>query len=254
MCFRFGEALSIPLPINLGRMTYGPDGRSLYGFDGSLEQPRRGLLRIEFNPVRVTSVPGSEGLRMVNGFSVSPAQDKVALSAQYKTANSSSCGIFEFNIQSGVVRRVAENPSCDYRESWNSLSLSPDGRRLVAYRRGGLELIDMADGTIRSIGEQYIAGAWSPDGRWLAALEGEGQNRTILLDAKSLAKIRVLGTSNVEWSPDSRFLLGSRGGHCIPELASLVAIDIQSGKESVISSSSCKVDVNTTGWVSSAVR
>ena len=76
-----GEALSIPLPINLGRMTYGPDGRSLYGFDGSLEQPRRGLLRIEFNPVRVTSVPGSEGLRMVNGFSVSPAQDKVALSS-----------------------------------------------------------------------------------------------------------------------------------------------------------------------------
>ena len=49
-----GQAATIPLPLRLGRATFGPDGRSVYGPNAT--QPERqvtletsGLSKIEFN-------------------------------------------------------------------------------------------------------------------------------------------------------------------------------------------------------------
>ena len=245
---------SISLPIALARITYGPDGRSLYGFSPPRNQVARGLLKVDLSPIRVTSIPKSAEFGMVNDVAVSARQDRFVFSARRMTESSPTCGIFELNLRSGVVRKIVGNSTCEYPLSWVRLSLSPDTERLVAFRKPRLELIDMETGTIRSLGEEYIAGAWSPDGKWLAALdEGSGQHRTVLLDAVSLTRKRVFGTSNVQWSPDSRFLLGVRSGQCTPELASLVVIDIQSGKETILESSHCKIDLNTTGWIDSQI-
>jgi WD40 repeat protein len=164
------------------------------------------LSRIEFDPARVTPLPNSDGFRAINSFTLSLQQDMVVISGNY---GDSVCGIFELDPKSGEVRVIVKNSTCDYSQSWVRIDLSPDSKRLVAYRKPDLELIDMATGAIQSLGEKYVAGAWSPDGKWLAVLEGGGQNNTVLLAANSLARRRVLGTSNVQWSPDSRYLLVS---------------------------------------------
>jgi hypothetical protein len=55
-----GRAVSIPLPFYLGRIVFSQDGRAIYGQDNPPK--RRGLVRIDFSPTRVTRVIGSEGL------------------------------------------------------------------------------------------------------------------------------------------------------------------------------------------------
>jgi WD40 repeat protein len=212
-----------------------------------------GLLRLELSPIRVTSIPETADFRMVNGVAISKRQDRVILSGRHVARRSPACGIFEVDLRSGLARTIVENSTCEYSLSWVRLSLSSDMKRLVAFRKPRLELIDMEQGTVQSLGEQYIAGAWSPDGKWLAVLEGGSENRTVLLDAATLAKRRVFGTSNLQWSPDSRFLLGVRSEHCAPKWASLMAIDVQSGKETPFEASRCRINLNTTGWVNSHV-
>jgi hypothetical protein len=248
------KEFSISLPIALSRITYGPDGRSLYGFSAPHKQgTAAGLLRVDLSPIQVTSIPETAEFGMVNDVAVSAHQDRFVFSARRIAESSPACGIFELDLRSRVVRKIVGNSTCDYPLSWVRLSLSPDTKRLIAFRKPRLELIDMDTGTVRSLGEKYIAAAWSPDGKWLAALEGDAQNRTVLLDAVSLTRKLVFGTSNVQWSPDSRFLLGVRSEQCTPELASLVVIDVRSGKETILESSHCKIDLNTTGWVNSEV-
>jgi hypothetical protein len=248
------KEFSISLPIALSRITYAPDGRSLYGFSPPRKQSTSaGLLRVQLNPIQVTSIPETAEFGMVNDVAVSARQDRFVFSARRMAESSPACGIFELDLRSGMVRKIVGNSTCEYPLSWVRLSLSPDTKRLVAFRKPRLELIDMEQGAIRSLGEEYIAGAWSPDGKWLAVLERGGNNRTVLLDALSLTRKRVFGTSNVQWSPDSRFLLGVRSEQCTPELASLVVIDVQNGKETILEGSHCKIDLNTTGWVNSDV-
>jgi hypothetical protein len=247
-----GRELTLSLPIGPARITYSRDGRSLYSFGDTQDRTRRGLFKIDFDPTRVTTIDNSESFSMVNGFAVSLSKSTIIISGKYSGKDSSSCGLFELDAGSGSVRKIIENPTCAYSQSWVRLSLSSDGKRLVAYRKPSLELIDLADGAIRSLGEEYITGSWSPDGKWLAVLEGGRNYQTILLNASNLEKTRVLVTSTGQWSPDSRFLLGE-GGLCSPYWSSLMAIDIQSGKAIEIASSHCKVNLNTTGWVSNTL-
>jgi WD40 repeat protein len=247
-----GGAFTVGLPMAPSRIAYAPDGKSLYSFGDARNRARRGLWRIEFDPVRLIAIADTDRFRMVNGFALSLLQDIVVISGRYPDGDSSACGIFELDRQKRSVREIIENSTCDYPQSWVRLSLSPDSKRLVAYRKPRLELIDLATGMIRSLGEGYIAGAWSPDGKWLAVLESGGQNRTLLLDANSLTQKRVFGASNVQWSPDSRYLLGARAGVCMVDWASIIVIDVNTGQEHPIASSHCKVNLNTTGWVSIA--
>ena len=242
-------AYTVPLPFTLSYVAYPADARSLYGVGAPMEQRPRGLLQIEFNPVRVAPVRGTSELGMFS-VAVPLERDEILVSGRYGEA----CGVFEIAPQSGRVRMVTQNSTCEYAKSWLRLSLSPDGRRAVGYRKPRLELIDLGSGTVRSLGEGFVAGAWSPDGKWLAVVEGDRKNRTILLDADSLAPRRALGASNVQWSPDSRYLLGERTGLCPPYWATFVAVDAQTGKERTVSSSRCKVNLSTAGWVSDGIR
>ena len=245
-----GEAFTRTLPMAPSRLVYAPDGKSLYTFGDARDRASRGLSRIEFDPPRVTLLPNSDQFRAVNSFTLSLQQDMVVISGKY---GDNVCGIFELDLNSGEVRVIVKNSTCDYSQSWVRMNLSPDSKRLVAYRRPDLELIDLATGAIQSLGGKYVAGAWSPDGKWLAALEGEGQSHTVLLDANSLARGRVFGTSNVQWSPDSHYLLGERTRGCLAYWASIVVIDVDTGQEQTVASSHCKVNLTTTGWVSNLI-
>jgi WD40 repeat protein len=244
-----GESYVVPLPIALINVTYSGDGSMLFGTGSPLGGSHlRGLIKVEFNPTRAESQAGTSELGIFSA-AFSAANNQIITSGKYE----GKCGIFRVDPELGQVRMIISNSTCDYAESWVRISLSPDGKRAIAYRRPRLEIINLEEGTAQSFGDS-IAGAWSPDGKWLALLESKAPNHTRLLDAKTLGETRVLGSSNVQWSPDSRYILGERVGFCLAYWATFVAIDIQTGKERTIASSRCKVNLNTTGWVDNSIR
>ncbi len=115
-----------------------------------------------------------------------------------------------------------------------------------------LELIDLVRRDTRSLGEGYVKASWSPDGRWIAALENGGKWRTVLIDAGDFTKKRTLVTTEVEWSPDSRYLL--RVKPCPrADSGTIETLNVDSGEVVAIESSKCKVNQTTTGWLSNIV-
>jgi len=151
------------------------------------------------------------------------------------------------------MTQVLGVPSRDFIE-WRRLRLSPSGRQAVAIRHDQLELIDIDTRTTRLIGDGFLKASWSPDGRWIAALNRHG--KTVLMDTSDFKTRRTLAESEVEWSPDSRYLLRVKG--CFFPIASngvgtVQALDVNTGQTVTIESSKCKVDSTGVGWVSRSV-
>jgi WD40 repeat protein len=213
------------------------------------------LYKIEFGPTRASKVAGSKELTSVFGIAVS--QTKIVVSAGYLNSagflDEKSCGMYELTLETGKVRKVLSNSDCEYLSSWGGISLSPNGEQVVAVRKRRLELVNLETAAVRSLGDGFSVAAWSPDGLWIAALEYGGRSRTILFDASNFAKRRELPSSEVIWSPDSRYIVavgqvflcgGYRG---TPHL-----IDIETGKTSAIRGTACKVTNTLSGWINVA--
>lgn len=97
-----GKAINILLPFALGNVAFGPDGKTLYatvGFDGfdpgKQNETRRGLLKIEFNPTRVSDVPGTVEFGSFFSVAVAVREDKILISGERSEGDSRSCGVFE---------------------------------------------------------------------------------------------------------------------------------------------------------------
>jgi WD40 repeat protein len=219
------------------------------------------LQKIEFNPTRVSPVAGSIRLGVIHSLAVSRLQDKIVVSLGYPYFGDVGCGIFEISLQDGKVKKVVENSDCppglhNYLSAWLTISLSPDGQKAVAIRKHRLELIDLKAVRVTVLGSGYQKAAWSPDGKWIAALEYSAQEwKTVLIDASSFVKRRTLPNSDVEWSPDSRYLLAwQKDGRCEYNFGTLEALDVESGRMLTFDSSWCRVNEATTGWVSGGIR
>jgi WD40 repeat protein len=266
------EVFSLHLPFPLGRFAFSADGKVLYAeATGESPKERAGrrltslptsprLERIEFNPTRRTPVAGSVGLGVIHSLAVSRLQDKLVFSLGHPRSGEVGCGIFELSLQDGKVRRVIENLDCppglhNYLSAWLKISLSPDGRNVVAVRKHRLELIDLTQATVKVLGDGFAKAAWSPDGKWIAALEYRAQEwRTVLIDTSNFVIRRTLANSDVEWSPDSRYLLSHQeDSPCENNLGTLEAIDVENGRRITVDSSRCKVNEATTTWVSSRI-
>jgi WD40 repeat protein len=247
-----GRAVRIPIRSAGGPFVYGPDGKALYsqcsldpvGSGGPVEIA---LCKIELRTLIKTAISGSTGLYATN-FAISDQGDRIFVSGYRRDQD--TCGLFEIAIPGGAMRQVLGQSDKGPKSSWRNLSLSPDGRRAVATRNGRVELIDILDGAVRPLGDELFIAAWSPNGKWLAAVEKGEQGSTILMDAETLTRQRTLGPSELDWSPDSRYLLGFKP--CGPDFGTLEAIDVESGERIVIKSSECQVNQATTGWVSRA--
>lgn len=246
-----GKEFTIALPFVFRAATFGPEGRSVYAAPTSLH----GLFKVEFNPVRATLVRGSEPFAIF-GVAVTARADRIVISGSNGLDASAEWGMFALDPTDGrtrtLVRHEAPRPGAN-GEWWSDVSVSPDGARAVAFRHKELELIDLLKGTVTSLGPDLEQGAWSPDGKWLA-VNNRKKNRTVLLDANTLAPERAVEWSHLKWSPDSRYLLGAAAhDHCGPYFGTLQAIDIETGETTRISSSECKIDSITTGWISSEI-
>jgi len=263
-------ATKLSLPHGLRCQKFNNDGRGLLASDASSGHGpyQSGVRDVKFNPSRVARIPNSEKLNdfVVTSLDVSAAKGSLVVSGQRRKGD--ACGIFEIRIADGAVLPILEVSNCEQKvseqELWSGLSLSPNGREAVASRgsisRGDLrlELIDLVTATAKPLAEGFWNPAWSPDGRWIAAVKGGPDRGYIyLIDPAGRAQPRRLSgrtTLKPVWSPDSQFLLMS--SHSLlcgisvdvdpPE--TLRVLDISRDKVSTITGSRCLINGGPVGW------
>jgi len=237
-----GKAFTIPIRSASVPRTFSPDGTALYGActpssEGS--ESAAGPIKIAWCKIDLktggtTTVPGT-------------VQDFVPQSGD-RTGSGDLTSLFGLTLPAGNPK-VILLPAEAY--PWMDLSLSPDNERAVATQNGRVELIDIIHGTIQPLGEEFFMGAWSPDGKWLAALEKGERGRTVLMDANNFARRRILGPSELIWSPDSRYLLGMKQhDQCGPYQGTVEMINVETGERGTIKSSKCQINQASIGWVS----
>jgi hypothetical protein len=259
------ESFSIAVPLTLGRIAFSLDGTTMFApaVPDPAGQNGRRIVKIELSTLRITTVPGSSMTSTVTALAVSRTGDKIVYRGGWGDVGSRTCGLFDLDIASGRIRAVLETSDCSGVSNRTWVSLSPDDRQVVTSVDGVLQIVSLQDGTTQPIGRGLVHGAWSPDGRWIAAIElGQaGLCKAILIDPSSPSRRRDLGGVEDEplvWSPDSDYILHSIGGSDCPatnrEARSLDRMDVATGKRSIIKSSVCKVIAGSEiGWISSAV-
>ena len=213
-----------------------------------------GVFKVQFDPVRVSLLPGSERLFPVYSLAVSAAKDMLVAIGFEPGGKRGMSSLLELNLKTGAVRTIVESfaPMTDRTIYYANLSLKPDALQATAYHNHRVEIIDLTNGATRLLEAGIEAAAWSPDGRWLAVNKGA---TTILLDSSTLKQRRVLGATLLKWSPDSRYLLNRKSQlMCgLSEAGTLEIVDVQTGRRTEVGSSKCLVDRDTLGWLSAAV-
>jgi DNA-binding beta-propeller fold protein YncE len=262
-----GKAFTIPLPFVPRLVAFSPKGNAVYAIKprGVDRQNVSAIVKIEFHPTRVNRVWESLDLE-ISSFAVSMREDKLVIAGRPRNRAERTCGLFEISLPGEKVRRILESSDCRNGAPWDEISLSPDGERAVAADGRDLELIDLANGTVKSLGSEFSTGtlragaSWSPDGKRIAVMESANAGRVFLLEPSDLSRQRALHSGYHQmtpvWSPDSRYLVRSRlqlrCGISFDEDPpfTLEIVDVESGKRALIRGSSCKMEGGSTGWLS----
>jgi hypothetical protein len=243
---------------------FGSDGTGVYALTA------RGILKVQFNPLRQEIVPGTAELGILWSLTVVKQSGHIFASGMA----SGVCGIFEIDPVAGTMRTVDDGayPLC----GGGGGVVSPDGTRAVRHVHGSLQVTELSTGAVRQIpgfgtpaknNEGHPISAWddamwmnrtrwSPDGRWISVVDEN--KRIVLVDSGNLAHRKHLGSSfaGAEWSPDSRYLLvGKTEFRCALSLFffSLEAIDVETGKRSKIAGSHCRVLTDALGWMDPSI-
>lgn len=258
--------VKVSLPVALGGYELSPDGKAIYTTAGGIHDPTdltklvHGLFRIELRSMHVSDVPGSGSFRSFSSMAISLRQEVSVVAGKYWNGGRVICGVFSLNLLNGNVRQVLDTEDCDDALARIDISLSPDSKYAIAIHRRSLELIDLANGGVRKLGENFMKAAWSPDGKWIAAAKYSLlQANMVLFDSRTFAARKTLASSTVlkvSWSPDSRFLVArSLGPGCGPDEYTYEVFEVETGRGSLIQSSRCKVtwNDNDVGWVDQAI-
>ena len=253
------RSFSISLPAVLRRVVYGADGRSLYAEAAG----RPGITRIDFNPLRLTALPGSDKFVVLRGFAVSKGGDKALISGR-RSDLTNTCGIFELNLATGLLRPVFAGPDCRAGSPWRVLDLSSDGTEaLIRDADGRVDSLHLASGSLTALDKEAWLASYSPDGKWIAELWLGGPHtpsKTVLVDRSDLTRRRDLGGVNddeVVWSPDSRTIL-----HAVPRPTcssqnpvAIEELDAITGARSIAENTACQAGASRMiGWLSSLVH
>jgi dipeptidyl aminopeptidase/acylaminoacyl peptidase len=235
-----GEGRKLPLRPGLAGGFYylgsSTDGRVLYGVTPA--DQFGGLKELQISPVHESVVAGSTGLGNITSLIVTSAPVRILVSASLRKLGRSDCGDFEIDPAAGVLRplRLGVSPDCGG-------PLSPDGKRELHSSGEQLSILDLSTGKSTPIGQGMKRPSWSPDGRWIAVVEGKNG---VLMDAADPSKKRRLAPADgrMIWSPDSKYLLLQRSQiSCLASLygVSLETVNVETGKRTLIKSSHCNV-------------
>ena len=166
-----GKSFRIPIRTASQPLAFSPDGRALVG--SCTPDPVRADEPIQIGLCRIDLMTGST--TPVDG-SLHPVRDDVA---NFKRDFFDR--VLGFTPRDGQPKTIVmQHPE---KHPWQYVSVAPDGLRAVATQYGRVELIDVARGTAEPLDARFFLAAWSPDGRWLAAVEKGENGRTILMDA-----------------------------------------------------------------------
>jgi hypothetical protein len=262
-----GKEFEISLPLMPRWFAYGPSGRSVYATALKETGPRsftdeRGMFKIELDPVRVSNIEGLDAFYSLGPFAVSQGEDLVVSGGAKGNYPAGSCGVYEIRLPAGDVRAAIETSDCRAGSPWRVLSLSPEKTEALISANRNLALLDLAKGSITKIEVQLSKGSFSPDGKWIAAIQINNPNppKLILIDRSDLAKRRDLGASEdseAVWSPDSKFLLHAVYRPACPSQnpLALETLEVQTGTRSVIKESICNSGSSRQiGWIRSDIK
>ncbi len=264
-----GRQVVIPLalPSLLRFSAFTQDGRAIFATINTITSPRTSdhparlgpprLIRVDLGPVRVTKVADLVGLDAVFGLVIAQRGDRIVFTGAGWKGNL-GCDLFEIEPSGGNFKMLLSNFGCAVG------GISPDGDKMLVQRGDGLAIIDLATGVAVQLGTGLWKGAWSPDGRWIAALQLDPRSeqpsprlsRTIRIDAHDFSRRRDMGgraDTEVTWSPDSRYLLYSEWQPPCShgDDPTLLMMDIESGKRVIVNESKCNVNGSRRiGWVS----
>jgi len=259
--------IPLALPSLLRFSAFTRDGLAIFATINTIKSPRTSnqpprlgpprLLRVDLVPFRVTTLADLVGLDDVLGLAVAPGQDKILFTGAWK--GETSCNLFEIAASGADFKMLLPDFGCGVG------GVSPDGSKMLVKRDRGLAIVDLTTGDAVQLGRGLWKGAWSPDGKWIAALNENPPGErppgrvswTIRIDAHDFSQRRDMGgraDTEVTWSPDSKYLLYSEWTPPCPhggEEPSLITMDIETGKRVIVKESKCKVNGNRRiGWVS----
>ena len=157
--------------------------------------------------------------------------------------------LYVLDTKSGENKKISvsldfDNPNLhayykNVKDDINSFNVSPTGKRALFDARGDIFSVPAENGNIINLtntqGVREIYPSWSPDGKYIAHMsDATGEYEIYLLENKEGAKARQLTSGStawkyeVEWSPDSRFLLYS------DRTLYLKLLEVSTGKETQI--------------------
>ena len=201
-----GGRIVIPLPTSsLPRsVAYFPDGRAIFatidtiispatasGQPARLGSPR--LIRIDLSPVRVTTVADLVGVDGVLQMVVTRRQDRILFTGGGWKTNL-AFNLYEIEPSGGDFKVLIP------RFGGAVGDMSPDGTKILVPQVDDMAVVNIATGASVPLGGGLWKGAWSPDGRWIAALQLDPESeqprprlsRTILIDAHDFSQRRDL--------------------------------------------------------------
>ncbi len=265
--FRSDRAkFSIPLPLTLQYIAFGASGKSLFAaafgrIDARSGTTLPGLWKIDLDPVRVSAIPGLGAFYAIDRFAVSRREDTILFSGTRRDGGGDTCGVFELTLPDGNLRSVLTTTTCSAGSPWRVFDISPNVLEALISADRSLALLDLAHGKITPLGGMISQGAYSPNGKWIAVVGVDKQNRwrTSLIEREDVSRRRELGESGgfeVAWSPDSRFVLQAVNRPACPsqDPTALETLDVETGKKFTIKNSICNAGgSNVVGWVSSKI-
>lgn len=169
--------------------------------------------------------------------------------------------LYRFDTKTGKITKIPvkiENDQNWARPEWkdvssqiNSISMAPNGERMLASARGDLFSLPATVGITYNLTNSSDAHdqqpAWSPDGKWIAYISDKSGEFNIWLrnvangEEHPLTKDLKTYIFRLKWSPDSRSILWSEKKN------TLNLTDIASGKTEVIASSGVGA-LNSFNW------
>ena len=130
----FSVALPPGLTMSFGLIASSANGEALYGSGAVLD----GIVKIEFQPLRQTIVPGSAGLGKFSGFTLASTGGRIFVSGSTIVDGRWQCGDYEVDPSTGTRRslRAGTYPDCGG-------PVSPDGKRELHSAENKLSVLEL---------------------------------------------------------------------------------------------------------------